>query len=100
MTEFKPTKKEQRLAKKEQRLAKKEQLLAPLFYEALLFMKDQLEHHGWKKASSNYLREHVRCRFGMSFSNTISPRVLRVVRREHPELRHFIAVHKLKIQGD
>jgi hypothetical protein len=75
----------------------KERRLAPLFYEALLFLKDQLEHRGWEKASSNYLREHVRCRFGASFTNTISPRVLRIVRHEHPELQHFIAIHKLKV---
>jgi hypothetical protein len=78
----------------------KERTLAPLFYEALLYLKDQMENRGWRKASSNYLREHVRCRFGASFTNTLSPRVLRIVRFEHPELGHFIEVHKLKLDKD
>jgi hypothetical protein len=74
----------------------KEQRIAPYFYEALLFLKDQIENRGWKRFSANYLREHVRCRFGVGFSNDLSPRLLRIIRQEHPELRRFINIHALK----
>jgi hypothetical protein len=77
----------------------REQQLASYFYEATLFLKDQIENHGWQKFSSNYLREHVRCRFGETFTNSLSPTLLDIVREQHPELRRFIEVNARKEKG-
>lgn len=54
-----------------------DQKLVDAFHEAALFLKDRIEHGGWKVFSSNYLREHVRCRFGFKVGNTLSPTILR-----------------------
>lgn len=70
------------------------------FYEAALFLKDQCEHGGWRKFSSNYLREHARCRYGVAFSNTLSPKLLRQVLKEHPDLAQWIKTNPLKIDID
>lgn len=64
------------------------------FYIAALFLKDKVEKHGWVW-TSNLLREYVRSAFGFEFSNSKSPRMLRMVRRAHPELRPYI-----KIEGE
>ena len=70
--------------------------LMKAFHVAALFLIDQVENHGWKKFSSNYLREHVRCRYGYKFTNSRSPDVLRMVRDAHPELRKWIDIKSLK----
>jgi hypothetical protein len=75
------------------------QMKAEAFYEAALFLKDKIENGGWKKFSSNYLREHVRCRFGFVFSNTESPEILREVIRQHPELGQWITINARKGEG-
>ena len=66
------------------------------FHEAALFLKDKIENGGWKRFSSNYLREHARCRFGIKFSNTDSPEVLRELRNQHPELARWITINARK----
>jgi hypothetical protein len=76
------------------------QLKVEAFHEAALFLKNRVENMGWKKFSSNYLREHVRCRFGIVFSNTESPEILREVIRQHPELCRWIVVNARKIEAD
>ena len=72
-----------------------EERLRVAFYEAALFLKDMVDNHGWKP-SSNYLREHVRCATGLRFSNTVSPQLLRWLRRTYPELRAYLEIGTLK----
>lgn len=68
--------------------------LISAFYEAAIFMKDRVDNHGWKKSIANYLREHVRSRTGLNFSNTRSPKILDEIRLQHPELRPYIDVRQ------
>jgi hypothetical protein len=75
-----------------------DQELNRAFYLALVFLKDRIERDGWVTYSANYLREHVRCRFGYRFSNTISPKILRNILKQHPELKPIIKVNALKRQ--
>ena len=39
------------------------QIRVDAYYEAAVFLKNAIENWGWKRFSSNYLREHIRCRF-------------------------------------
>jgi hypothetical protein len=59
-------------------------------HEAALFLLDQIENHGWKKWSWNYLREHVRCKTGLPFTNTVSPEVYKAMRAQYPEISRRI----------
>lgn len=74
---------------------KPDQALVEAFYEAALVLKDKIENNGWKTFSANYLREHVRCRYGLKFTNTVSPSVMKEVIAQHPELGRWI---KLKVR--
>lgn len=65
--------------------------LLAAFYKAALFLKDRVENDGWRW-SSNYLREHVRCASGLQFTNSVSPTMLRELRKAYPSLRPFIDV--------
>jgi hypothetical protein len=76
-----------------------DQKLVDAFHEAALFLKDRIEYGGWKIFSSNYLREHVRCRYGLGFSNTLSPIILDEVLKQHPELGSWIRVNTRKKKG-
>src|SRR5262245_154484 len=80
-------------------LPQMDQRLVDAFYEAALFLVDQVDNHGWVW-SSNYLREHVRCRHQLQFANTISPVILREVVRQHPELRGIIRTKRRKGRGN
>src|SRR5580765_6486654 len=75
---------------------KADKVLVEAFYEAAIVLKDKIENDGWKKFSANYLREHVRCRFGYKFTNTLSPDIMVEVVKQHPELGRWI---KTKIGG-
>lgn len=75
---------------------KPDQMLVEAFYEAALVLKDKIENNGWKTFSANYLREHVRCRYGYKFTNTVSPYVMQEVIAQHPELAQWI---KTKVKG-
>jgi len=66
------------------------------FERAARFLIDKCENWGWKKFSSNYLREHVRCVTGLKFSNSKSPEILRALLQEHPELSEWIELGQLK----
>lgn len=70
--------------------------LVKAYRNAALFLIDMIENHGWKKFSSNYLREHVRCRYGLEFGNEISPEVLREVLKLCPQLASYITVKRRK----
>jgi hypothetical protein len=70
--------------------------LVKAFRNAALFLIDKIERGGWKKFSSNYLREHVRCRYGLEFGNEVSPLVLREVRKQCPQLAPYIDIKRLK----
>jgi hypothetical protein len=72
-----------------------EQQLRTQFYMAAMWLKKKCDQDGWK-ASSNFLREYVRCCFHAKFPNTVSPRILRAVVQEHPELKSFIKIGTLK----
>jgi hypothetical protein len=72
------------------------QKLIEAFYEAALFLQDKIIHGGWAVFSSNYLREHVRCRYGYAFSNSLSPRILDEVKKQHPELALWITTNARK----
>lgn len=65
------------------------------FCEAAMFLKDKVQNEGWHW-TSNYLREHVRARYGLRFTNTVSPIILRRLRDNHPELRPYIEIGALK----
>ncbi len=69
--------------------------LVKAFYRAALFLKHRVDEDGWIW-SSNYLREHVRCATSLQFSNSLSPVILREVRRQHPELAPYIDIKPLK----
>jgi hypothetical protein len=73
-----------------------DQRLVNAFHEAALFLRDKIEYGGWKEFSSNYLREHVRCRFGLHFTNTISPKMLDEVVKQHPEMGSWIKINSRK----
>lgn len=60
--------------------------LAKAGYDAAVFMIDHIEHFSWKKWTDNYIREHLRCTTGLSFSNSPSPQLYKEIRRQHPEL--------------
>jgi hypothetical protein len=70
------------------------QRLIDAFYKAALFLVERIQHDGWVW-SSNYLREHVRCATGLKFSNSISPEILRELRK-YPNLRPWIEIAPLK----
>lgn len=76
-----------------------DQKLVRAFYRAALFLKHRVEEDGWVW-SSNYLREHVRCATSMQFSNSVSPEILRELRRQHPELASWIDIKPLQAEGD
>ncbi len=59
---------------------------------------DKIKNRGWKKFSSNYIREAVRCKYGLPFTNTDSPTINRLLRELHPELRPYIRISSLKDQ--
>ena len=62
------------------------QQLVKMGFDAALFMIFHIENRGWKKWTDNYIREHIRCTTGLSFSNTPSPLLYKEIRRQHPEL--------------
>jgi len=70
--------------------------LVKAFRNAALFLIDKIEREGWKQFSSNYLREHVRCRYGIKFCNEISPLVLREVHKQCPQLAPYLVIKRLK----
>jgi len=72
--------------------------LVSAFYRAAMFLKARIEHDGWGW-SSNYLREHVRCAYGLRFTNTESPQILRALMRAHPELNKLVKIKPLKQRG-
>jgi hypothetical protein len=76
-----------------------DQRLVEAFYEAALFLKDKIEHAGWQTFSANYLREHVRCRHGYKFTNSLSPVIMDEVINQHPELAEWIRLHKHRPAG-
>jgi len=78
---------------------KPDQKLVEAFYEAALFLKDKIENAGWKAFSANYLREHVRSRFGYRFTNSLSPVIMDEVIRQHPELADWIKLNKHRPSG-
>ena len=67
------------------------------FYRSHLFLKHKVETEGWLY-SSNYLREHARCAFGVSFTNSESPAILRILRQRHPDVKPWIGVKPLKVK--
>jgi len=69
--------------------------LVKAFHQAALFLLDRIKHDGWTW-SSNYLREHVRCSTGLTFTNSDSPRILRELRKAHPEIAQHIPIKPLK----
>jgi len=54
--------------------------LVMAFSNAALFLIEHIKNDGWKW-SSNYLREHVRCATDLHFCNTISPKILDVLKK-------------------
>ena len=72
--------------------------LVRAFASAARFLRDRCEHDGWHW-SSNFLREYVRAAHGYQFSNTRSPEILRLVKAEFPELRHWIETGTRKTDG-
>jgi len=58
--------------------------------EAAVFLIERIEKDGWKQWSWNYLREHARCHFGASFTNTQSPEVYKALRERRPDLARHI----------
>lgn len=72
-----------------------QQRLVEAFYRATLFLLERIEKDHWRW-SSNYLREHVRCATGLSFSNSDSPTILRALRTAHPDIAQWIDIGKLK----
>ena len=78
-----------------ERLAK----LVQAYYRAALFSIEHKERHGWRALSSNYLREHVRCAFGLQFTNTDSPMILRAFRRAYPDIAYHFDIKPLKKRG-
>jgi hypothetical protein len=65
------------------------------FYRAALFLKARIHNEGWGWAS-NYLREHVRVTTGMQFTNSDSPKYLRALLEQHPELQPLVKIKPLK----
>jgi hypothetical protein len=70
--------------------------LIDAFDDAATFLLARMKHGGWKTFSANYLREHVRCKTGLKFSNSISPMILRGLLERRPELAEFIELGTLK----
>lgn len=70
--------------------------LVEAYRNAALTLIDNIERKGWKKFRSNYLREHVRCRYGLGFGNELSPDVLREVLKQCPQLAAYITVKRRK----
>jgi len=65
--------------------------LVPDMADAARFLLDRIEQDGWKQWSWNYLREHIRCKHGAMFSNTVSPQVYDELKRRYPDLAVRIA---------
>jgi hypothetical protein len=72
--------------------------LVNAFYRALMFLKARIEHDGWGW-TSNYLREHVRAAYGLRFSNSKSPKILRALMKQHPEFAKLVKIKPLKTQA-
>jgi hypothetical protein len=68
-----------------------DQHLVDAFYRAALFLKARIKYDGWGW-SSNYLREHARCAYGLRFTNTQSPDIYDELIRQHPELKELVTV--------
>jgi hypothetical protein len=66
------------------------------FTEAAVWLVGQVKLGHFKKFSSNFLREYVRCKTGLRFSNSISPDILRSVIRRRPDLAPWIEIGALK----
>lgn len=75
--------------------------LVQAFCRAALFLKARIEHDGWGW-TSNYLREHVRAAYGLKFTNSESPKLLRAVMHAHPELAKIkpLKVTKARLFSD
>ena len=73
--------------------------LVDAFYDAALFQIDQIEHHGWGKFTSNFLREYARAKYKLRFSNSLSPRIFDEVIRQHPHLGEWIKTKHKKEAG-
>lgn len=69
--------------------------LVQAFADAAFFLKDRVRQAGWKW-SDNFLREYVRCKFRLRFTNSLSPDILREVQRRYPELEDMIVLGPLK----
>lgn len=63
--------------------------LVRAYYTAAIWLIDKVEREGayW---ASNYLREHVRVFMGLRFTNSRSPKILRLLGHRHPELKEWI----------
>jgi hypothetical protein len=68
-----------------------DQRLVSACYDAALWLLERIEKEGWKRFSWNYLREHVRCKDGLPFTNTASPGVYEAVRKQNPDLARRIS---------
>lgn len=68
------------------------QKLVDAFYETAVMLKHHVEYDNWAW-TSNFLREYVRARYRLKFSNNESPRIMDEVVRQHPELGKWIKLH-------
>jgi hypothetical protein len=71
-----------------------DQRLVDAFYEATLFQIDMIQNHGWKRFSSNFLREYARAKHAIPFSNSLSPQIMDQVIEEHPHLKDWIKLNR------
>jgi len=69
--------------------------LVRAFYRAAKFLVARMENDGWQW-TSNYLREHVRAAYGLKFTNSESPKILREVKRQYPSIARYIDIKSLK----
>ena len=66
-----------------------DQKLVGAYYEATLWLIDQIKHHGWHHWSADFLCEYARARYAYEFSDSLSPLILDEMLRQHPHLKRW-----------
>ncbi len=65
------------------------------FHAEMVWLMRRIDQDGWVW-TSNILRELVRSKHGLKFTNTISPDLLRMLRQRNPEMRKYIVINTRK----
>jgi hypothetical protein len=72
--------------------------LLEAFHDSAVYLRKRIENEGWQW-SDNYLREHARCTTGASFTNSVSPLILKQFFKRYPQFIKFSKKRKRSSNG-